>query len=279
MVGVGADFIKFREGDIAGVGTMVASCGECENCLADREQNCLRGTTFTYDSEDKVSGGRTYGGYSKRIVVDEDYVLRIPPGMDLAGVAPMLCAGITTFSPLQHWNLERGQRFGVIGMGGLGHLAVKLAVAKGAEVVVFTTSEDKIADALSFGAAEAYVSTDQEALSRQMGRFDLMLSTVPVVYQMQPFLNMLKLDKTLVNVGALTQLDGFQGMLMGFGRQSLAGSMTGGISETQRVIDFAADHGITASYELIAPDQIAEACEKVVNKQARYRYVIDMTNA
>ncbi|MGR3322603.1 MAG: NAD(P)-dependent alcohol dehydrogenase [Pseudooceanicola sp.] len=279
VVGVGSDVIKFREGDIAGVGTMVASCGECANCLADREQNCLRGTTFTYDSEDKVSGGRTYGGYSKRIVVHEDYVLRVPPGMDLAGVAPMLCAGITTFSPLQHWSLERGQRFGVIGMGGLGHLAVKLAVAKGAEVVVFTTSGDKIADALSFGAAEAHLSTDEQALRSQMGRFDLMLSTVPVAYQMQPFLNMLKLDKTLVNVGALTQLDGFQGMFMGFGRQSLAGSMTGGIAETQRVIDFAADHGIAASYELISPDQIAEACEKVVNKQARYRYVIDMANA
>lgn len=279
VVGVGPDVIKFRTGDIAGVGTIVASCGACENCLADREQNCLRGTTFTYDSEDKVSGGRTYGGYSKRIVVDEDYVLRIPPGMDLAGVAPMLCAGITTFSPLQHWNLQRGQRFGVIGMGGLGHLAVKLAVAKGAEVAVFTTSEDKIADALSFGAAEAFLSTDEDALRSQAGRFDLMLSTVPVAYRMQPFLNMLKLDRTLVNVGALTQLDGLQGMFMGFGRQSLAGSMTGGIAETQRVIDFAADHGIAASYELIAPDQIAEACEKVVNKQARYRYVIDMTNA
>lgn len=279
VVGIGADVIKFRTGDIAGVGTIVASCGECANCLADREQNCLRGTTFTYDSEDKVSGGRTYGGYSKRIVVDEDYVLRIPPGMDLAGVAPMLCAGITTFSPLQHWNLERGQRFGVIGMGGLGHLAAKLAAAKGAEVVVFTTSEDKIEDALSFGATEAYLSTDEDALRRQAGRFDLMLSTVPVAYQMQPFLNMLKLDKTLVNVGALTQLDGLQGMIMGFGRQSLAGSMTGGIAETQRVIDFAADHGITASYELISPDQIADACEKVVNKLARYRYVIDMTTA
>lgn len=279
VVGVGAEVIKFREGDIAGVGTIVASCGECDNCLADREQNCLRGTTFTYDSEDKVSGGRTYGGYSRRIVVHEDYVLRVPPGMGLAGVAPMLCAGITTFSPLQHWNLERGQRFGVIGMGGLGHLAVKLAVAKGAEVVVFTTSEDKIDDALSFGAVEAYLSTDQDALRSQMGRFDLMLSTVPVAYQMQPFLNMLKLDKTLVNVGALTQLSGFQGMFMGFGRQSLAGSMTGGIAETQRVIDFAADHGITASYELIRPEQIAEACENVVNKRARYRYVIDMTAA
>lgn len=279
VVGVGSDVIKFREGDVAGVGTMVDSCGTCANYLADREQNCLNGTTFTYNSPDKISGGVTYGGYSKKIVVKEEFALRIPPGVDLAGFAPLLCAGITTFSPINHWDLQPGQRYGVIGMGGLGHLAVKLAAAKGAEVVVFTTSEDKIADAKSFGAAEAYLWSDEQAMRSQMGSFDLMLSTVPVAYPMQQFLNLLKLDKTLVNVGALFPVEGAQGMMMGFGRQSLAGSMTGGIAETQRVIDFAAHHGIAATYEMITPDQIAEACEKVVNKQARYRYVIDMTKA
>lgn len=279
VTGVGAEVTKFREGDIAGVGTMVDSCGECANCLADREQNCLNGTTFTYNSPDKISGGVTYGGYSKKIVVKEDFALRIPPGVDLAGFAPLLCAGITTFSPINHWDLQPGQRFGVIGMGGLGHLAVKLAAAKGAEVVVFTTSKDKLEDAKSFGASEAYLWSDEDAMRRQMGSFDLMLSTVPVAYPMQPFLNMLKLDKTLVNVGALFPIEGAHGMMMGFGRQSLAGSMTGGIAETQRVIDFAAHHGIAATYEMITPDQIGAACEKVVRKQARYRYVIDMTKA
>ena len=279
VTGVGAEVTKFREGDIAGVGTMVDSCGECANCLADREQNCLNGTTFTYNSPDKISGGVTYGGYSKKIVVKEDFALRIPPGVDLAGFAPLLCAGITTFSPLNHWDLQPGQRYGVIGMGGLGHLAVKLAAAKGAEVVVFTTSKDKLEDAKSFGASEAYLWSDEDAMRRQMGSFALMLSTVPVAYPMQPFLNMLKLDKTLVNVGALFPIEGAHGMMMGFGHQSLAGSMTGGIAETQRVIDFAAHHGIAATYEMITPDQIGAACEKVVRKQARYRYVIDMTKA
>lgn len=279
VIGVGSEVIKFREGDIAGVGTMVDSCGVCANCRADREQNCLNGTTFTYNSPDPISGGVTYGGYSKRIVVSEDFALRIPPGVDLAGFAPLLCAGITTFSPINHWNLQQGQRYGVVGMGGLGHLAVKLAAARGAEVVVFTTSEDKLADARTFGAAEAYLWSDDDAMARNRASFDLMLSTVPVAYPMQPFLNLLKLDKTLVNVGALFPVEGAHGMLMGFGRQSLAGSMTGGIAETQAVIDFAADHGIAATYELITPDQITDACTRVVNKEARYRYVIDMTSA
>ena len=258
---------------------MVDSCGECENCKADLEQYCLNGTTFTYGSPDQVSGGVTYGGYSKRIVVDEDFALRIPPGMDLAGVAPLLCAGITTFSPINTWDLQPGQRYGVIGMGGLGHLAVKLAAAKGAEVVVFTTTEAKLEDAHEFGAAEAYLWSDEEALGRQRGSFDLMLSTVPVAYQMQTFLNLLKLDGTLVNVGALGMLEGPSGMAMAFGRSRLAGSMTGGIAETQAVIDFAAKHGLAASYEMITPDQIGDACRKVVAKEARYRYVIDMTAA
>lgn len=279
VVGVGAEVVKFREGDYAGVGCMVDSCGTCANCLADREQNCLNGTTFTYNSEDRVSGGVTYGGYSKKIVVKEDFALRIPPGVDLPGFAPLLCAGITTFSPINHWDLKPGERFGVIGMGGLGHMAVKLAAAKGAEVVVFTTSEDKIADARAFGAAEAYLWSDEAALAKSRASFDLMLSTVPVAYPMQPFLDLLKLDKTLVNVGALFPIEGAQGMLMGFGRQSLAGSMIGGIAETQAVIDFAAHHGIAATYEMITPDQIGAACEKVVNKDVRYRYVIDMTRA
>ena len=221
----------------------------------------------------------TYGGYSKRIVVDEDFALRIPPGMDLAGATPLLCAGVTTFSPINTWDLQPGQRYGVIGMGGLGHLAVKLAAAKGAEVVVFTTSESKLDDARAFGAVEAYLWSDEAAIAAQRGTFDLMLSTVPVAYQMQTFLNLLKLDGTLVNVGALGQLQGPVGMAMAFGRTRLAGSMTGGIAETQALIDFAARHGIAASYEMITPEQIGDACRKVIAKEARYRYVIDMASA
>lgn len=182
-------------------------------------------------------------------------------------------------SPINTWDLQPGQRYGVIGMGGLGHMAVKLAAAKGAEVIVFTTSEDKIEDAKAFGATEAYLWSDEEAMGALRGSFDLMLSTVPVAYQMQPFLNLLKLDGTLVNVGALGMLEGPSGMAMAFGRTRLAGSMTGGIAETQAVIDFAAKHGIAASYEMITPDQIGASCEKVASKQARYRYVIDMTAA
>lgn len=279
VVATGADVVKFREGDIAGVGTMVDSCGICVHCRADLEQHCVQGATFTYDSPDPVSGGVTYGGYSKRIVVDENYVLRIPPGMDLAGVAPLLCAGITTFSPLNTWELQPGQRFAVIGMGGLGHLAVKLAAAKGADVTVFTTSKDKLADAKRFGAAEAYLWSPDKGIDGQSGSFDLMLSTVPESYSMQPFLNRLKLGQTLVNVGALGPLEGPSGIMLSLGRQNLAGSLTGGIAETQKLIDFAAHRGIAAEYDLIAPGEISAACQRVVDRQARYRYVIDMSRA
>jgi uncharacterized zinc-type alcohol dehydrogenase-like protein len=279
VAGVGNAVTKFRVGDIAGVGCMVDSCGECENCLADREQNCLNGTTFTYDAPDKVSGGYTYGGYSERLVVTERFAIRIPPGVNLAATAPLLCAGITTFSPMQHWRLEPGQRVGIIGMGGLGHVAVKLAVARRADVTIFTTTQSKIADAKRFGAREAVLSSDEAAMARLANHFELLISTVPYSYRMQPFMNLLKLDGTLVNVGLLLNLEGtdLSGMLMGFGRKSLAGSMIGGIAETQEVIDYCAARNITADIELIRPDQISQAYERVVNKDVRYRFVIDLT--
>ncbi|MFL5193932.1 MAG: NAD(P)-dependent alcohol dehydrogenase [Microvirga sp.] len=274
---VGRNVTKFKVGDIGGVGCMVNSCGTCENCLADREQNCLNGTTFTYDAPDKVSGGHTFGGYSDAIVVTEKFVIRIPPGVDLAAYAPLLCAGVTTFSPMQHWQLEAGQRIGVVGLGGLGHVAVKLAVARKADVIVFTTSPGKLEDAKRLGAREAVLSTDADAMTRLANQFDLLISTVPQAYPMQPFMNLLKLDATLVNVGALGELQGLNGMLLGFGRKSLAGSMIGGIAETQAVIDYCATRNIKADIELITPDQIDRAYERVVNKDVRYRFVIDMT--
>jgi uncharacterized zinc-type alcohol dehydrogenase-like protein len=274
---VGSAVTKFKVGDIGGVGCMVASCGECENCLADREQNCLNGTSFTYDSKDRVTGGNTYGGYSDNMVVTEKFVIRIPPGVDLAAYAPLLCAGVTTFSPMQHWQLEAGQRVGVIGLGGLGHMAVKLAVARKADVTVFTTSPGKIEDAKRLGARNAVLSTNADAMKALANQFDLLISTVPEAYPMQSFMDVLKLDATLVNVGALGQLQGLNGMLQGFGRKSLAGSMIGGIAETQEVIDYCAARNIKADIELIRPEDINRAYERVVNKDVRYRFVIDMT--
>ncbi|HET8563038.1 MAG TPA: NAD(P)-dependent alcohol dehydrogenase, partial [Candidatus Binatia bacterium] len=235
---VGNKVTKFKVDDIGGVGCMVDSCGTCENCLADREQNCLNGTTFTYNSPDKVSGGLTFGGYSDKLVVKEHFVVRIPPGVDLPAMAPLLCAGITTFSPMRHWKVEPGQRVGVIGLGGLGHMAVKLAVAYRADVVVFTTTPGKIADAKQMGATDAVLWSNNTAMKRYMNQFDLMISTVPRAYPMQQFVNLLRLDGTLVNVGALEQLKNLDGMMIGFGRKSLAGSMIGGIAETQQVIDY-----------------------------------------
>lgn len=276
---VGSAVTKFKVGDIGGVGCMVNSCGTCENCLADREQNCLKGATFTYNSVDPISGGYTYGGYSDKMVVAEHFVIRIPPGADLAATAPLLCAGITTFSPMQHWKLSAGQRVGVIGLGGLGHMAVKLAVARKADVTVFTTSPGKIADAKRLGAREAVLSSDAAAMERLANQLDLLISTVPETYPMQPFMDALKLDGTLVNVGALNQLQGLNGMALAFGRKSLAGSVIGGIAETQEVIDYCAFRGIKADIELIRPDQINRAFDRVVNKDVRYRFVIDMKGA
>jgi uncharacterized zinc-type alcohol dehydrogenase-like protein len=273
---IGNQVTKFRVDDIGGVGCMVDSCGTCENCLSDREQNCLNVTTFTYNSPDKVSGGLTYGGYSDKMVVKEHFVVRIPPGVDLPAMAPLLCAGITTFSPIRHWRLKPGQRVGVIGLGGLGHMAVKLAVSHRADVTVFTTTPGKIADAKKMGAKDAVLWNDEAGMNRYMNQLDLMITTVPRAYPMQPFMNLLKLDGTLVNVGALEQLKDLDGMMIGFGRKSLAGSMIGGIAETQEVIDYCAARNIKADIELIRIQDINRVYERVVNKDVRYRFVIDM---
>lgn len=279
VIAVGADVTKFKVGDIGGVGCMVDSCGTCENCLDEREQNCLNGTTFTYDSPDKISGGFTFGGYSERIVVNERFVIRIPPRVHLAAYAPLLCAGVTTFSPMRHWNLEKNQKFAVVGLGGLGHMALKLAHSMRADVTVFTTTKEKIADAKRLGAKDAFLWSDKQAFERLANSFDLMISTVPVSYPMQPFMNLLKLDATLVNVGALGELTGgLSGMANGFGRKSLAGSMIGGIAETQEVIDYCAARHIEADIELIKPSEIDRAYERVMAKDVRYRFVIDFAS-
>lgn len=211
------------------------------------------------------------------MVVTEHFVIRIPPGMDLAATAPLLCAGITTFSPMQHWKLAKGQRVGVISLGGLGHMALKLAVARGAEATVFTTSPGKMADAKRMGAKEAILCSDEAAMKRLANTFDLLITTVPKAYPMQPFVNVLKSDATLVNVGAMEELKGVTGINLIHARKSIAGSMIGGIAETQQVIDYCAARNIKADIELVRPDQINEAFERVVKKDVRYRFIIDMT--
>jgi len=276
---VGSAVTKFRVGDIGGVGCMVNSCLTCEPCEDDREQNCANGATFTYNSpDDPALGGHTFGGYSDKMVVPEHFVIRIPPGVDLAATAPLLCAGITTFSPMQHWKLKRGQRVGVIGLGGLGHVAVKLAAARKADVTIFTTSPGKVADAKRLGAREAVLWSDEAAMKRLGGQFDLLISTVPQAYPMRPFINLLKLDATLVNVGAMEDLQGINGLALVFGRKSIAGSVIGGIAETQEVIDYCAARNIKADIELIRAEDINRAYDRVVNKDVKYRFVIDMAS-
>ncbi|ADP70329.1 Alcohol dehydrogenase GroES domain protein [Rhodomicrobium vannielii ATCC 17100] len=276
IAAIGSEVTKFKVGDIGGVGCMVASCRVCENCIVDREQNCLNGVTLTYASSDKVSGGQTYGGYSERVVVDQHFVIRMPPGADLAAMTPLLCAGITTFSPLQHWKVEPGQRVGVVGLGGLGHVAVKLAVARRAQVTVFTTTPAKVADAQRLGAREAVLWSDAEAMRRVANQFDFIIATVPQAFNAKPFLDALKLDGTLVNVGALAPLEGVDSIAQIMGRKSLAGSQIGGIAETQEVIDFCAARNITADIEMIGVEDINRAYDRVVAKDVRYRFVIDM---
>lgn len=275
VLAVGRAVTKFRVGDIGGVGCMVDACGTCANCLADREQICLNGTTFTYGAPDRISGGSTLGGYSERMVVKESFVIRVPPGMDLASTAPILCAGITTFSPIRHWEVRPGQKVGVVGLGGLGHMAVKLAVAQRAEVTIFTTTPGKVADAARLGAKEAVLWSDEAAFTRLANSFDLIISTVPAAFEAQPFIDLLKLDSTLVNVG-LGAANGLSTFAMAFGRKSLAGSMIGGIAETQEVVDHCFARNIRPDIELIRPDQIAAAYDRVVGKDIRYRFVIDM---
>lgn len=275
---VGSAVTKFKVGDIGGVGCMVDSCGTCAHCVADLKQYCEKGNTQTYGSPDKISGGHTLGGYSDKVVVTEKFVIRIPPGADLAATAPLLCAGVTTFSPMQHWSLKPGQRVGIVGLGGLGHVAVKLAVARNADVTVFTTSPQKAADAKKMGAKEVVVSTTSQAMKEHAGKYDLLISTVSQPYPMGPFIELLKLDGTLVNVGAMEPLEGVHGMTLGHNRRSLVGSVIGGIAETQEVIDYCTSRGIKADIELIKPDQINRAYERIMDKDVRYRFVIDMTS-
>jgi uncharacterized zinc-type alcohol dehydrogenase-like protein len=275
---VGKGVSKFKAGDLAGVGCMVDSCRECANCKDDLEQFCMKGATFTYAGKDRQDGTPTQGGYSSQIVVDEAFVLRISDKLDLAAVAPLLCAGITTYSPLKHWKVGKGSKVGVVGLGGLGHMALKLAHAFGAQVVQFTTSESKRADALRLGAHEVVMSNDEAQMQAHAGTFDFILDTVSAPHDINAYLQMLKRDGTMTLVGVPDTPPTLPAGSLIFGRKSLAGSLIGGIAETQEMLDFCAEHGIVSDIEKIDIKDINEAYERMLKSDVKYRFVIDMAS-
>jgi uncharacterized zinc-type alcohol dehydrogenase-like protein len=273
---VGNAVKKFKEGDLAAVGCMVDSDRVCENCRAGLEQYCQNMATFTYNSEDKTLGGVTYGGYSSSIVVDEAFVLKVSDKVDLAATAPLLCAGITTYSPMRHWKVGKGQKVGIVGLGGLGHMGVKIAHALGAHVVLFTTSPGKTADALRLGADEVVVSKNADDMLKHAGSFHFILDAVSAEHDLNAYLALLKRDGTMVLVGAPPKPVPVSAFNLIMGRHSLAGSGIGGIKETQEMLDFCADHGLTADIEMIKIQQINQAYERLLKGDVKYRFVIDM---
>ena len=276
VVKAGSAVKKFKEGDIAAVGCMVDSDRTCPNCREGLEQFCEGGATLTYNSEDKFIGGVTYGGYSQSIVVDEAFALRVSDKLDLAAAAPLLCAGITTYSPLRHWNVRKGQKVGVVGLGGLGHMGVKFASAFGANVVLFTTSAGKTKDALRLGAKEVVISRNEAEMQKHEGTFDFILDTVSAQHDLNAYLKLLKVNGTLVLVGAPEQPLPISSFNLLIKRRQLAGSIIGGIPETQEMLDFCADHGIVCDIEKIQIQQINEAYERLLKSDVKYRFVIDM---
>jgi uncharacterized zinc-type alcohol dehydrogenase-like protein len=274
----GAQVRRFKEGDLAAVGCMVDSDRVCASCKAGLEQYCESGPTFTYNSEDKHLGGMTYGGYSRTIVVDEAFVLRPPADLDPAGTAPLLCAGITTYSPLRRWKVAKGQRVGIVGLGGLGHMGVKLANAFGAHVALFTTSAHKTADAKRLGAHEVVVSKDPAQMEKHVNSFDFILDTVSAEHDINAYLNLLKRDGTLVLVGAPEKPLALSAFSIIPARRQLSGSMIGGIPETQEMLDFCGEHGITSDIEIIPIQKINEAYERMLRSDVKYRFVIDMAS-
>jgi uncharacterized zinc-type alcohol dehydrogenase-like protein len=277
VTAVGGEVTKYAVGDTVGVGCMVDSCRTCPSCQEDLEQYCTAGMTGTYMGVDKHTGGPTYGGYSTAITVDEDFVLRIPAGLDLAGAAPLLCAGITTYSPLRHWNVGPGQTVGVVGLGGLGHMGVKLAAAMGAKVVVFTTSPSKVEAARKLGAHDVVISTNENDVARYAGQLDFILNTVAAPHSLDPFIACLKRDGVICLVGAPSEPHPSPAIFpIIFGRKSIAGSLIGGIKETQEMLDFCGKHGITADIEKIRMDGINDAYERMMKSDVKYRFVIEM---
>jgi uncharacterized zinc-type alcohol dehydrogenase-like protein len=273
---IGAEVTKFKVGDSAAVGCMVKACGECESCKKGQEQYCLNGFTATYNSPTEDPGSFTYGGYSKSIVADESFVLSMPDNLDLKATAPLLCAGITTYSPMKHWNAGPGMKVGVVGLGGLGHMGVKFAHALGAHTVMITTSPEKGDNAQSLGADEVLLSTDSDAMAKEMGQFDFILNTIPVNHAIDPYLDLLKVDGTMCVVGAVEPLEKVNAAQLIFGRKTLVGSLIGGIKETQEMLDFCGEKEIVSDVEMIQINEINHAFERLVKSDVKYRFVIDM---
>src|ERR1700730_5624970 len=278
VVKVGKAVKKFKEGDLVAVGCMVDSDRTCANCKAGLEQFCESGATFTYNSKDPHTGGVTYGGYSKSIVVDQDFVLRVSDKLDLAASAPLLCAGITTYSPLRKWKVGKGQKVGVVGLGGLGHMALKFANAFGAEVALFTHSPGKTADAKRLGAHEVIISKDEEEMQKHATSFEFIIDTVSAKHNLDSYLELLKRDGVMCLLGAPPEPTPIGAFSLIRWRHRLTGSLIGGIAETQEMLDFCADRGITCDIERIKIDYINEAYERMLRSDLKYRFVIDIAS-
>ena len=274
---VGSAVTKFKAGDLAGVGCLVGSDGTCPECKAGLEQFC-NNMVLTYNSPDKHSGGVTYGGYSDSIVVDQHFVLKVPANLSLSGAAPLLCAGITTYSPMRHWGVTKGKKVGVVGLGGLGHMGVKFAHALGAHTVVFTTSESKKDDALRLGANEVVLSRDANQMNAHAGSFDFILDAVAAPHDLNAYINLLSRDGNITLVGAPPEPLPIAAMGLIFKRRSFSGSLIGGIAETQEMLDFCGQHNITSDVEVIPAQKINEAYERLLKSDVKYRFSIDMAS-
>lgn len=275
---VGSHVKNFKVGDLSAVGCIVDSCQECESCHEGLEQFCDQFPTFSFNSPDKYLGGVTYGGFAETYVCEDKYVLHVPENLDLAAAAPLLCAGITVYSPLRHWNAGPGKKVGVLGIGGLGHLAIKIAKAMGAEVTVFTTSQSKVEDAKRLGAHNAVLSTEPDQMSQYTGKLNFIIDTVSAKHDINSYLNLLKHDGALVLVGLPPEQLEIGAFNVVMGRKSFAGSNIGGIAETQEMLDFCAEHNITADIELIQVQDVNNAFERLEKGDVKYRFVIDMAS-
>ena len=276
VTAVGAHVTKFKVGDLAGVGCLVDSCRTCPSCQRQLEQFCEKGAAFSYNSTEMDRKTITQGGYSSSIVTDEAFVLKISPKLDLAAAAPLLCAGITTYSPLRHWNTKKGDKVGVVGLGGLGHMAVKIAAAMGAEVTMLSTSKAKEADARKLGAHHFGLTSDDATFKTLAGQFDLLIDTISAPHDYNKYLGLLRIEGAMVLLGVPPEPTPVAATSLIFGRRSLSGSLIGGIQETQEMLDFCAQHGIVSEIELIPVQQVNTAYERMVKNDVRYRFVLDM---
>jgi uncharacterized zinc-type alcohol dehydrogenase-like protein len=276
VTAVGAHVKKFKVGDLAGVGCMVDSCRTCAPCKRDLEQFCESGCAFSYNGTEMDRKTPTYGGYASSVVVNEDFTLKVSPKLDLAGAAPLLCAGITTYSPLRHWKVGKGTKVGVVGLGGLGHMAVKLAAAMGAEVTMLSTSKSKEADAKKLGAQAFGLTSDPETFAKLRGRFDLIIDTISAPHDYNAYLGLLRVEGAMVLLGVPPEAVPVAAISLIGGRKTLSGSLIGGIKETQEMLDFCAEHGVVSEVEVIPMDKVNEAYERMLKNDVRYRFVLDM---